>query len=89
MSDNSAKKIRHRQPSYELRILGTRGDIADLLDFIQEEFTVCRQTAKKMVKSGTLLVYHLGRIEAEEHVKKYEAKGLLCIIVQMADERLG
>ena len=49
MNDNLAKKIRNRQPSYELRTLGTRGDITDILNFIQEEFTVCRQTAKKMI----------------------------------------
>ncbi len=88
MSNNLVKKDKNCQALYELRTLDTRGDIADILNFIQEEFLVCRQTAKKMIRPGISLVYHLDKTEAEEHLRRYETEGLLCEIVQMGEEEL-
>jgi hypothetical protein len=71
------------EPSFEIRTIGVDGENPKLINFIQDEFTVSHQTAKKMLKPNTLLVYHLSKTEAEEYVKRFKDKGLICKIVQM------
>ena len=71
---------------YELRTVGVSGDVLKVLDFVQNEFIVSRQTAKKMIEQGALLVHHLTKIEAQEHAEDYQSKGLLCEVVGMQNE---
>ncbi len=72
--------------NYELRTVGVRGDVLKVLKFIQNEFIVSLQTAKKMIEPGTLLVHHLTKKEAEKNAVEYQLKGLLCEIVEMQNE---
>ncbi len=80
---NIEKTNANCQHSYELRTIGASGDVSEVVKFIQDEFIVSRQTAKKMLMPGTLLVYHLSRFEAEEHIVRYRANGLICEYVRM------
>ena len=73
----------HSNQLYELRSVGFCGDLSKVLEFIQNEFIVSHQTAKKMIKAGTLLVYHLSKKEAEDHINNYQSSGLLSKMVLM------
>ena len=63
---------------YEIRSIGVSGDVLKVIKYVTNEFTVSKQTAKKMIEPGTLLVYHLTKSEAEESVNVYRSNGLLC-----------
>ena len=80
MSEN--KKLMN----YEIRTVGVRGDVLKILNFIQNEFIVSSQTAKKMIEPETLLVHHLTNTEAKRYAEKYQSNGLLCEIVVMENE---
>ena len=79
--------IMETEPSYEIRTekVCDNVEMVGLLDFIQDEFIVSRQTAKKMLNPDTLLVYHLSKAEAEEHLVRFKLKGLICKMVIMEE----
>ena len=77
-SQKDLNKNTEKSTLYEIRSIGVSGDVLKVIEYVTNEFTVSKQTAKKMIEPGTLLVYHLTKSEAEKSVNVYCSNGLLC-----------
>ncbi len=61
---------------YVLRTQSISGRFSDVLEFVCEEFTDSRQTAKKRMKDNGLLVAVNTESEALQHIEHYAKHGL-------------
>lgn len=61
---------------YVVRTVSISGRFSDVLEFVCDEFTDSRQTAKKRLKAGGILVALHSESEAIRHVEFYAQHGI-------------
>ena len=61
---------------YVVRTKSISGRVKDVLNFVQDEFIVSLQTAKRSIKSGSILVLLGSELCAKEHICHYASHGL-------------
>ena len=72
----SEDKVAPDGKQYVLRTVSISGRFAEVLEFVCDEFTDSRQTAKKRMKANGLLVAVYTESEALWHINHYEKHGL-------------